>query len=86
MLAVRGSLVDAERLARQAVDVIDGTGYLDARNEMWLRLGEVLRLAGKDEEAADALRQSLAMCERKGNLIRAEQARRELDELRASLG
>jgi Flp pilus assembly protein TadD len=84
LLAHRGSVEEAERLAREAVDVGDRTDYLDDRGRLWMRLGEVLRTAGKNEEAAGALGRALELWERKGNVVSAERARRELPDLGVS--
>ncbi len=78
VLAARGSMDEAERLARESVELADGTSYVTERGGAWRRLGEVLRLAGKEEEAAAAFAEALALYERKGNEVMAERARREL--------
>lgn len=44
-------------------------------------LAEVLLLAGKPDEAADALAQALARYERKGNRVSAQRAQTRLTEL-----
>jgi len=84
VLAVRGSSEDAEHLAREAVEIADATGFLNDRAETWMRLGEVLRLAVRTDEAAEAFREALTLFERKGNRVRAEQTRHELADLSVS--
>jgi class 3 adenylate cyclase/tetratricopeptide (TPR) repeat protein len=79
--ATRGSFAEAERLAREAVKLGDGTSFINIRGDLWRRLGEVLRLAGNEKEAADAMRRALDLYERKGNEVMAERTRRELAEL-----
>ena len=54
------------------------TDYLNHRAECLVRLGEVLRLAGKAEEAAGAAGRALELYERKGNEVMAARARAEL--------
>jgi tetratricopeptide (TPR) repeat protein len=81
ILAHRGSVDEAERLAREAVDVGDRTDYLDDRGRLWMRLGEVLRMAGKNGESAEAVKTALGLFERKGNEVSAERARRKLADL-----
>jgi hypothetical protein len=44
-------------------------------------LAEVLSLAGRSEEAAEALEQALERYERKGNLVMAQRAQMRLAEL-----
>ena len=70
VLAARGEFVEAERLAREAVEL-----YADAEAEApnfqgdtWMDLAKVLRAAGKLPEAAEAAREALALYQRKGNV------------------
>ena len=69
VLASRGELDEAERLAREAVDL-----YLDANAEApslqadtWMDLARVQRMAGKLEDGARAAQEALALYELKGN-------------------
>jgi class 3 adenylate cyclase/tetratricopeptide (TPR) repeat protein len=77
-LAGRGDLAEAERLAREATDLTDGADYLMQMGEAWWDLGHVLRLAGKHEGAADALRRAMALWEAKENLVGVAWVREEL--------
>jgi tetratricopeptide (TPR) repeat protein len=81
VLARRGELAEAERLAREAVAIGEKTDLLDAQGETYSDLAEVLLLAGKPDEEAAALEQALARYERKGNVVMAGRARSRLDEL-----
>jgi class 3 adenylate cyclase/tetratricopeptide (TPR) repeat protein len=81
VLARRGEHPEAERLAREAVAIGEGTDMLDAQGDTHADLGEVLLLAGQEDEAAAALQQALARYERKGNLVMAGRARVRLEEL-----
>ena len=76
--AKRGNLEEAERLAREAVALTEGTDYLPQIGDAWYDLGFVLRLAGRKGEAAAALRQSLSLREAKGDIVRAARTREEL--------
>jgi tetratricopeptide (TPR) repeat protein len=78
VLARRGEHVEAERLAREAVAIAGGTGFLTGQADAYADLAEVLALAGKPEEARVALEQALARYERKGNLVMAERTRERL--------
>ena len=80
--AQRGNLEEGERLAREAVALTEGVDYLPQMGDAWHDLGFVLRLAGRKEEAADAFRQSLALREAKGDVVRAARTREELASLR----
>jgi class 3 adenylate cyclase/tetratricopeptide (TPR) repeat protein len=83
VLAARGELEKAERLAHEAVNLGEGTDYVSMRGDLWVRLGEVLKLAGRTDEAADAVARALGLYERKGNEVAAARARRELADLRS---
>ena len=76
-LARTGKLVQAERLAREAV-VIRESGVFTDRAEPLLALGEVLGLRGKTTEAAEALEQARALFEAKGNVVSAGHTRASL--------
>ena len=58
------------------------TSYVSFRGEHLLRLGEVLRMAGKTDDASDAFRRATGLFDKKENLVLAARARDEL----ASLG
>jgi tetratricopeptide (TPR) repeat protein len=81
LLARRGGVEEAERLARQATALAAGTDFLDGRAQAVADLAEVLRLAGRREEAAAEVEKALALYERKGNLVMAERARARLAKL-----
>ena len=83
VLARRGACPEAERLAREAVAIADGTDKIDWCANAYSDLAEVLLLAGSPEEAATALERALALYERKGNLVLAERSRSRLRELAA---
>ena len=84
VLASRGAFEEAERLAREGTVIVDGTGYLDAQGDAWLRLAEVLRMAGNTAGAAEAFTKALELCERKGNEVKADRIRAELADLGTS--
>jgi hypothetical protein len=76
--AGRGEHVEAERLAREAVALGDESDMLNAQGDAYLDPAEVLRLAGKTDEARNALREALARYERKGNLVMAQRTETKL--------
>jgi class 3 adenylate cyclase/tetratricopeptide (TPR) repeat protein len=82
VLASKGELADAERLARDAVALAEPTDFLPLK--AWLHdvLGEVLALAGKSAEATAAIQRAISLHEQKGNLVSAERSRTGLHELR----
>jgi class 3 adenylate cyclase/tetratricopeptide (TPR) repeat protein len=83
-LARRGELHEAERLAREAVALSEPTDSLDFEGEAAFALAEVLRFAGRIDEAAEAAGQALAAWERKGIVGYVERARALLAELHAA--
>jgi tetratricopeptide (TPR) repeat protein len=84
VLAERGELEEAERLAQEAVTRSERIDYLNLRGLAYSDLAEVLALAGRRVEASEALERALACYERKGNLAMTEQVRERLDLARAS--
>ena len=83
ILARRGLGEDAERLAREALDLLQGTDMLDQRAQANESLAEALRLSVKQDEARSALEGAVELYERKGNRPAAERARRSLGDLQA---
>jgi class 3 adenylate cyclase/tetratricopeptide (TPR) repeat protein len=81
--AVRGEPAEAERLAREAISLIEGSDDGIFQPDAWVTLGDVLALGGKTDEAEEALEEALGHYERKGNLVLADRTRRRLTELRA---
>jgi tetratricopeptide (TPR) repeat protein len=75
VLARRGEHLEAERLAREAVSVSEGTDGLNAQADVYADLAEVLALGGHRDDAAAALEQALDRYERKGNLVMAGRTR-----------
>jgi ATP/maltotriose-dependent transcriptional regulator MalT len=84
VLARRGNLEPAEALAREAVALAARTDWYAFHAMALSDLAEILRLAGRGVEAARLLEQAVALYERKGAPVDAEQARHRLAELEAS--
>jgi tetratricopeptide (TPR) repeat protein len=78
VLATRGHAAEAEGLARDAVGIASETDFLDMRADAHMALAEVLRAAGRPEEAGRQVEEALALYERKGNLVGAARARASL--------
>jgi class 3 adenylate cyclase/tetratricopeptide (TPR) repeat protein len=81
VLARRGSIQEAERLARAAVELAEQTDSLKGHGDTLMDLAEVLGLAGRSQEAAEAIHQALKLYDQKGNLVLAAKARSLLSEL-----
>jgi class 3 adenylate cyclase/tetratricopeptide (TPR) repeat protein len=84
VLARRGSLEEAEVMALQAVDLIGGSDDINSHGEALMDLVEVLRVAGRPAEAAEAARDALALFESKGNTVSAALARATVKELESA--
>jgi class 3 adenylate cyclase/tetratricopeptide (TPR) repeat protein len=80
VLARRGALDEAERLAREAVAIAAETDFLQLRARAYLALAEVLQVAGRPGELEAAIGEAIRLFERKGHSIGAEQARRLLEQ------
>jgi len=81
VLARRGEHAEAERLAREAVAISEETDQLVVQGDVYADLAEVLSLAGRPQEAADALGQALECYERKGNVVSTQRAQGRLAQL-----
>jgi class 3 adenylate cyclase/DNA-binding winged helix-turn-helix (wHTH) protein len=80
-LMARTGAPDAERVAREAVDMTSSTDALNERARSLADLAEVLRVAGRHEAAQAPAAEALELYEQKGNLaavalLRASEARR----------
>jgi tetratricopeptide (TPR) repeat protein len=83
LLAAKGDYKAADQLAREAVGLSDDTEDLFQRGQILMALAEVLRLGGRDADAIPVLRQAVAVSERKGNVVTAQEARARLAGLHA---
>ncbi len=81
--AHRGEHAEAERLAREAVEIGERTDALYWQGGALSDLAEVLETAGRPAEAAEALEQALDRYQRKQNLAMVAQVRPRLEALRA---
>jgi tetratricopeptide (TPR) repeat protein len=84
VLARRGEHAQAERLAREAVAIGEGTDMLSDQGDAYFDLAEVMALGARPKDAAEALEQALARYERKENIVLAERVRGRLAELQRS--
>jgi tetratricopeptide (TPR) repeat protein len=80
-LSHRSEHVEAERLAREAVAVAEGTQGPNLQADAWADLAEVLLEAGRTDDAAGALEQALQRFERKKNIPLARRVRERLASL-----
>jgi class 3 adenylate cyclase/tetratricopeptide (TPR) repeat protein len=73
-----GRVDEGVRLARAGLEMIDATDFLLDRADARVDLGEVLRLAGHDEEADGLLDEARRLHEQKGNTVSAARAAAQL--------
>jgi tetratricopeptide (TPR) repeat protein len=78
ILARRGEMEEAERFAREAVAMAERTDFLNLQGDARMALADILRLAGRADEAADAAQRALEHYEQKGNVVAAGWARDQL--------
>jgi tetratricopeptide (TPR) repeat protein len=83
LLAREGRFEEAERLAREGIEVVGRTDYINDAGETYRTLGEVLELAARPEEAKQAYAESARFFEQKGNVVRAGHVRERLAHLEA---
>jgi tetratricopeptide (TPR) repeat protein len=82
-LARLGEHRDAERFARAAVTLVEGTDYLNLQAHALLSLTEVLRLQDRLDEARVILGEAIELFRRKGNVVGEANAQAVLAELEA---
>jgi len=75
VLARRGDVDEAVRLAEESTAILEGTDELLTLPDLFLRKAEVLRLAGRTDEANAVLERAIEISEQKGALVEARRAR-----------
>ena len=73
--AHQGHISEAEALARQAVALLAETDFLVDRADIQTDLADVLLVAGRPNEAREALTEALALYEQKGDLVTPKRIR-----------
>jgi len=79
---LRAASQDATTVAQEAVSRAEETDQIDIQAEVRADLGEVLRSAGRHEEAARQFERALQLYERKGNVMAARHVRSQMVSLR----
>ena len=79
LAARRGDTESAVRLSNEAIECLAASDFLDLRGDLLLDRAEVLRVAGRVEEARASGIAALRLYEQKGNSVSAERARAELE-------
>jgi len=75
VLARQGDPQKAESLAREAVSFAAQSDFHNAHGDALMDLAEILLLAGRSNEAADALEEAIRLYEKKRNTVSAAKAR-----------
>ena len=78
VIAHRGDLAEAERIAREGVELAGRTDYLVIYGDALVALAEVLLAAGNDEQGASALNAAAELFDRKEAAVQAAQTREQL--------
>jgi len=78
VLARQGTYVDAQRLAREAVEIAQTTDLLNLQADSYSDLGDVLTLAGHTARARTPYQHALDCYERKENRVMAQRTRSKL--------
>jgi class 3 adenylate cyclase/tetratricopeptide (TPR) repeat protein len=84
VLAARGNHVAAHQLAREAVELSEHTDDLYMHGQVLMALAEILRVAGRNDEAIPVLEAAVEVSELKGNAVTAATASAQLADLQAS--
>jgi class 3 adenylate cyclase/tetratricopeptide (TPR) repeat protein len=85
LLAARGWDQHAERAARRALALVFRTDWACLQADMHLANAEVMRMAGRAEDAVRSLEEALRVSEPKGYVAAAQTARSALEELGAAV-
>ena len=79
IFAVQGEVAEAERLAREAVAMLEPTDALSGKSQGALALADVLCIAGRPRESVPLLEDAIRFSEDKGDSVTAVKAREKLD-------
>jgi tetratricopeptide (TPR) repeat protein len=84
LVARRGSFAEAEALATEAIRIIEAAQDPDSQGYAYIDLAEVLRMAGRREEAMRAADDAAERFDQKGNTESAARARQLKAEIQAA--
>jgi class 3 adenylate cyclase/tetratricopeptide (TPR) repeat protein len=86
VVATRGDIEGAEHAAREAVRFGEASDDISLRGDCLVTMATVLHRGDRDAEAVVALREAIALYERKGNVVAAARARAMLDGIDREVG
>jgi hypothetical protein len=84
VFARQGDFEAVERLAREAVELVEPTDFLELRGDVLMDLPEVFRLATRNEDAASAAQRARETYEAKGMVVPAHGAATFIEQLDTS--
>jgi len=84
VLARQGQFEEAERLVRESVALSEPTDFLHLRWHALMSHAEVLRLAGRAQEAGPLLNEAIRLAQQKGNIVAAHLAASAAEDLRGT--
>lgn len=84
ILARRGAFGAAQKLADEAVSIVNTTDNPNDKADILMSLVEVLRIGDRTEDAISTLGEAIDHYEQKGNVVSAAKARARVGELRAA--
>jgi tetratricopeptide (TPR) repeat protein len=79
LLLDAGALDEAERVARDALAIVEPTDLLDLRGDVLLELAVVLGARSRADEARECVEKGITLYEAKGNVVAVERARAQLE-------
>ena len=85
VLAEQGDFEQAERLAREAIELAGQTDFINLHARALEDLAEVLRLLGRPRESLAELEHATRLHEQKGNLVSAARTRAVHERLRETI-
>jgi tetratricopeptide (TPR) repeat protein len=79
LLADGGAHDEAERVARDALAIVEPTDLLDLRGDVLLELASVLRSARRLDAARECVERGIGLYQAKGNIVAVKRARAHLE-------
>jgi class 3 adenylate cyclase/tetratricopeptide (TPR) repeat protein len=85
LLARDGQFQQSDSIIAEAIELVEGSDWVDGQGDGFMDLAEIRRLRGRISDALAAVAQASARFAAKGNVVSARRADKLADDLRASL-
>ena len=85
LLAQDGQFQQSDPIIAEALELVEGSDWVDGQGDGFMDLAEVCRLRGRISDALEAVAQASARFAAKGNVVSARRADKLADDLRAAL-